>query len=307
MLFQNVFNQILVLFLVVLAGAAARKLNAVGDEFNKYLTDFILNISLPALLISSMRMKYSSQMIKNAVIIFIISAVVYALSIVLVFLITWAFRIKDERKNLFRFMLIFPNIGFMGYPVINVIFGNNGMFYAAIFNLTFSLVVWTVGIIIINGGRKGNSAALSDVINPGIIAILIGLLMFTFSIPLPSPVSSAIDLIGSTATPLSMILIGFMLGNCSIKQILSSPMVFIMSIFRLIIIPLFFLIILKPFISDNLILGVSIIMTAMPAATLMQIFTGKYGGDEYTSSQCIFISTLLSIFTIPLIALILKA
>lgn len=304
-MFQNVFNQILVLFLIVLVGAAARRFNAVGEQFNKYLNDFILKISIPAQILSSMRMKYSTQMLENAAITFVISVVAFGLSIGFAYFVTWALRIKDDRKNIFRFMLIFSNVGFMGYPVTRSIFGSGGIFYASIFNLTFTLVVWTAGVIIINGGRKGNSISFRNVINPGTISIAIGLFLFISSINLPSPILDSIDMLGNTATPLSMILIGFMLGNLSIKQAFSSPMVFLISLLRLIVIPLIFMAILKPFVKDSLIMGVSVIMTAMPAASIMQIFTGKYGGDEYISSQCIFISTLLSMFTIPFIALLL--
>jgi Predicted permeases len=302
----NAFNQIMVLFLIMLVGAAAKKFRAVDDSLQKNITDFIFNVSLPALLISSMRFEFSQELLKSSVILFLVSIGLYVLSTVFAFVIVRFIKADELSKKIYRFILIFSNIGFMGYPVVDAIYGHKGLFYTAIFNITYNFYVWTMGIFIISSRTEDKKIGLKNVINPGTVAIIIGLLMFIFSIPLPKPIVSMLDMVGNTTTPLSMILIGFMLANFSIKKAFASPMVFVMAMFRLIIIPLIFLLILKPFISDSLVFDVPVILMAMPAAAITAMFAEKFGGDTYLASQNVFITTLLSVITIPLMVYILN-
>jgi len=300
----NIFNVILILFLILIVGVIAKRFNAVSEEFNKGLIDFIMNVSLPALIINSMNYEFSAQMLSNGGILILLFAVIYGLSIVLAVAVTRLFKIKIPEKNVYQFMLVFPNVGFMGYPIINAVYGQQGVFYTAIYNLPINLLLWTIGIIIMSDGKEENKFTPKSLVNPCTIAVLAGIILFASSIKLPSPIMSTIEMIGSTTTPLSMILVGFILANSSLRKVFSKPMVFIMSLIRLVAMPLLFLIILRPFISDPLILGVPVVISAMPGAANAVVFAGKFEGDSYTASQTVFISTMLSVITIPLIVYI---
>lgn len=303
----NVFNQILIIFLILIVGFAAKKLKAVSDGFCKDLAGFVSNIALPALIIGSLNYEFSQDRLNMSIRLFIISIIIYGLSILLAYILPSVLKIESSKKGIFMFMTVFSNVGFMGYPVANAIYGSEGVFYTAVFVLTFNILVWTVGVAMIKNGRDKNALTLKSVINPGTVAVLIGFSIFIFSIKVPMPIASVLDMIGSMTTPLSMFYIGAMLAGASIKQLFSSPIVFEMSIIRLILLPLLFLLILKPFVSQKMLLGLSIIMTAMPAAANTAIFAGLYDGDIYTASQSVFISTLLSVATIPVIAYLLNA
>jgi predicted permease len=305
MVLSNVFNQILVLFLILIIGIIAKRFNAVSESMSKGLTGIILNISLPALIINSMRFDFSPETLLKSGKMFLISTIIQVACMVIAVPVTRLFKIQGTKRNVFQFMLVFSNVGFMGYPVINAIYGAQGVFYTALYNLSFNALCWTFGIMIISN-KKENSISFKNLINPGIISILIGFAVFVFSIKLPAPVASTLEMLGSMTTPLSMLMIGFILSDLSIKQTFSDPMVFIMSVFRLLIIPLFFLWVLKLFLSDQVLLGVSVVMAAMPAAANTAIFASKYDSDAYTASKCIFVSTFLSIATIPLITYLIQ-
>lgn len=301
----DVFNQILIIFLIMIVGYASKRLNAVTDGFCKGLVGFVTNISLPALIISSMEYDFSPQMLVMSGKILIISGVAYLVSILLANIITAVYKMEDSKKAVFKFMIIFANVGFMGIPVINAIYGSEGVFYTAIYNMPFNFLVWTLGVIILKGGREKSKITLKSFVNPGTVSVLIGFIIFIFSIKLPGPIGSTIDMIGSLTTPLSMFYIGTMLAGMKIKHLFSDKSTFIMSIFRLIILPAVIFLILKPFVSNRLLIGVPIVLNAMPAAANSAIMAGLYDGDVYTASQGIFISTMLSIATIPLLVLLL--
>lgn len=300
----NVFNQIVILFLILLVGVVTKKLKVVRDSFTKDLTDFILTIALPAQIISSMNYDFSPDKLRTASGLLVICMILYIISIGFAILVTRLLKIEGSAKNIYRFALVFSNVGFMGYPVVNAVYGSEGVFYTAIYNLPFNLLVWTVGLILIGGGGR-EKLNLKVILNPGVVAVLIGLTLFIFSIKLPGPIESTIEMIGSSTTPLSMILVGLILADSSLKKVFSSPMVFVISFLRLIAIPFLYIVILKPFVTNPLILGIPVVIAAMPAAANTAILASKYDGNVYLASQSVFISTLLSIVTIPLIVFIL--
>lgn len=300
MLFQNVFKQVFILFIIMLIGIAAKKLNAVSDRFEKDLADFILNVSLPAMLIEAMNFEFSAERLRNGGMVVLLGAITMLASAAFGVLLTKLLRIKSPKRNIYQYMIIFSNVGFMGIPVIEAIYGSAGAFYAALYNIPFDVLVWTLGVIVMDGA-DGGKISPKDLLNPGLIATAVGFIMFAFSIRLPGALSEALNLVGGVTTPLSMLLIGFILAGSGIKETFANPIIYLMSLIRLLAIPLVCFITFRLFVADGILLGSLVIMPAMPAAANTAIFASKYRGDTGTASQCIFVSTLLSAVTIPLV------
>lgn len=298
---KSVFNQILILFIIMLVGVLIRKLKAVGEQFGKVMIEFIMNVTLPALIITSMNYEFSKEIALNSSKVLLLCFISYIIFILIALLITKPLKVDKSSKNVYRFMLIFANVGFMGYPVVNAALGKEGVFYTAIYNIVFSILIWTVGIIIITNGNDKQKLNLKILLNPGTISTIIGLLIFLFSIKIPNIFFNTISTMGNMTTPLSMLYIGFTLAGGSIKDVFASSTMFILSFVRLIILPLVILFIILPFFKDKVILGVTVIMAAMPAAANTALFAGKFNSDTYTASKIVFITTLMSVITIPFI------
>lgn len=303
---RDVFNQILVLFIVLIVGYIAKKVKAVKGQVEQGLIGLMLNVTVPALIINTMQFEFTVETLIKLGQVFFYCVIAYIISTILALLIPRMLKVKDESKRkVFEFLLIFSNSGFMGYPVIGAIFGDTGVFYAVICNLAFTIFQWTVGVMIMSSDGKKN-INLKSFINPGVISTIIGLLIFVFSIKLPGPIASSLDMIGSMTTPLSMLIVGFTLAGESLNRIFLSPVVYLMSFLRLIFMPVLLLLILRPFVHDSLVLGVITLIFAMPVATMTSIFASKYQRDVYTASQSVFISTLLSVVSIPALVYIMK-
>jgi predicted permease len=302
--FPSVLNQILVLFLTLIVGYLARHLKVFGEEMTKGLSSFLLKVALPALIIDSLQQSFTPELLRASGQILVIAFFVYLFSGLLALLVGKLLKAPATDVGVYRFALLFSNVGFMGYPVVNAVFGSEAVFYAAIYNLPFNLIVFTIGILIISWGAKKATQKITPAMffNPATVAVAVGFMFFLFSIKLPAALAATVNQLGSLTTPLSMILIGALLANSNFKEMLGNWRIYVVSFLRLIIIPLAIWAALRNVTSDPLLVGVPTIIAAMPVAANSAILAQEYEANSFLASQVVFVSTLLSVITIPLIA-----
>ena len=312
---METLNQIFVLFLLLLIGYVAKKYKLISNNMNHDVSNLILFIALPAMMITALSSyDFSQEMLVKSGKLIVISWCVYALSIGLAILAPKLLKIEGNDKDIFQFMVVFSNVGFMGYPVVNAVFGAEGVFYTALYNLPFNILLWTYGVMVMSRPQRRLKNSIVDktgsfnikmLLNPGIISVFIGFTMFLTSTKLPVAINDTLLIVGNATTPLSMIFVGSILADMEPKQVFSNKCIFLGSIMRLIFIPLIVLVVLKLFNINDMLIGIPVIITAMPAAANSAIFAAKYGNDYHMGSQAVFISTLLSMITIPLIVMLL--
>ena len=201
-------------------------------------------------------------------------------------------------------MTIFSNIGFMGYPVIQSIFGDEALFLASICNLVFNLVCYSYGVYLISGSGK-LSFDFKQLINPGIIFSIIAVIIYLTKYQMPQIIGETSDLIGSITTPLAMMIIGSSLAEIPIKEVLNDIRIYPYTIIKQILMPILFWWVLKFIIQDPVILGVLVILIAMPVGSIAIMFCNQFEGNTTLASKSIFITTLASVFTIPILVYLL--
>lgn len=299
---NNIINQVIILSFIMIVGVYARKKDILSKEASKSFSNFLTNITLPCLLISSFNYTYSQDMISKARIMFVYSIIIHIILIFVSRVLT--FKYPENSKKVLRFATIFSNCGFMGYPVLESLFGKIGIFYGAIFNIPFNIFMFSIGIMIYTG-KKDLKTLKEVLVNPAIIATILGLIIFSFSIKLPYPLFTAMSIVGSMTTPLSMIIVGAMLSEIRLKDIFSGTLVYYASFLRLIAVPFLTLGILKLLNADKLLMQIAVIIEAMPAAVLASVLAEKYGADTALASRSVFISTIISMITIPFVVMFL--
>lgn len=298
-----VFRQIIILFLIIGVGYYASKKGIIDEKMNKGLSDFIVRITLPLLILSSFKGNYSPDMMSTIIKILIFTVLIFIFSIIISNLLN--IKISRGKKSVAVFTGIFSNCGFIGFSILNIVYGQKGILYASIFNLVYNLFVWTFGIRIFV--KKTDENILKKVlVNPNIISVFIGLILIVFSISIPSILESFCTAVGGMTTPLSMIVIGSILTQVEIKKIFKDLSLYYISLLRLLIIPLLIYLILTLLKVDSLVKSIIVISEAMPAATLCPILAQSYGGNVKYASQAVFITTLVSIITIPLVITLLN-
>jgi hypothetical protein len=303
-----VLQQVFVIFLLIVIGAVVKRLRVVTDDVIREVGSLVLNVTLPAFLITSMNMEFSPSVLKSSAIFIVISLSVYVFGILMVKPATWLLKVDGKAMDVYEYIILFSNFGYMGYPVIDLIYGSQGVFYAAIYNLPFSFLVWTHGVHVLK--RHTDSAGIHSKrfhINASLVAIVTGFILFLLSVDLPAPIFDALALVGSMTTPLSMMFIGFILADSDFKQLTMDWKVYAFSVLRLLIMPVCVYLVLTTMGFEGLLLGVPVVISAMPAAANSAVIAAQYGSDYQLASRAIFISTLLSIATIPLFVALLAA
>ncbi|HHX60949.1 MAG TPA: AEC family transporter [Epulopiscium sp.] len=301
-----VYNQIAILFSLLITGYLLGKLKMIQEEMIRSLTSFILNIALPALIIAGMIIPRTSEKLKESIFILIIAFSTYAGSFIIAKIVTSIIKPPKSHKGIFEFSLMFSNVGFMGFPVIATIFGEEAIFYAVIYNIAFVTLVYTLGISLVNTSEEKYEINLKTILNTGVIASIIGFVIFALAIPIPKVLEGVISLVGNTTTPISMVVIGAMLSTLPLSRMFNNWRIYVIAIMRVFVLPLIVFAIFKYILHiDNIMLiGVPVIITGMPVAANAALVVQEYGSEPEVASQCIFISTLISIASIPLLSLL---
>lgn len=296
----TVLSQVITLFLVMLMGIICKKAGILTNELSQGISKFVLYVAMPLLILLSFQMEYSEEAIRNATHVLLLSLAIHAFAAIFAKVVY--FRVKPDRRKILSFAAVHSNCGFMGFPVMESLFGAIGIFYCSIFNIGFKFFLWTYGVAIFKNER-GFSGVYKAVFNPGIIAVLIGGVFFYNSVEYPVTIYRALDMIGSTATPLAMIVIGARIADSKLVAIFSDFSTYIAAFVRLIAMPGLLIVLLSNTnLVDNVVMAVCVLLTAMPIAANTSIFAERYNTCPEFASHCVVISTVLSIITIPLIA-----
>lgn len=298
-------SRIISLFLLIMIGFIAKKVNLVKSDIKSHLSSLVLNIALPLYIFTAMQFEFSKDVLKETGLLLVISVFYYAGAFLFAILFTRAFKFKGMKRDVYQYMVVFSNVGYMGYPVMYELAGEKGMFYAAIYNLTFNVLTWTLGVYLMsrhqNQANQSIRQRLLHVLNPSLFAVILGFSCFLFSIKLPAILINTFKSIGSTTTPLSMMFIGIILAEINFKEIFTDLSVLLVTFIRLLVLPILTFMILRTLGFEGLVLTIPVVLSAMPTSANSAIVASRYGNDYLLASKMIFVSTLLCIITIPLI------
>ncbi len=304
-------GQVSVLFMLILVGIIIRKMNIVTDNIYDELGNLVITVCMPAFILSAMDFDFSLEIVKDSGLLILLSFAVYGVSIILGEIFVRIMGKTGAQRDVYQYMCVFSNSGYMGYPVVSMIFGTKALFYTAIYNLSFSVLVWSYGVYVLTRSHREQNiktkkeaiiSGLRGSINPSMIAVFIGFSMFVAGIKFPAPVFKTIDIIGSATTPLSMMFIGFILSSVHPKELFEDVRDFILAAYRILILPFLVYIVLKYMGMADLMLIIPVVIAAMPASANSALIASKYKSDVRLASKLVFLTTFLSIFTIPIIA-----
>jgi predicted permease len=298
-----VFNQVLTLFLIMLIGFIIRKKDVLTAAATQDLTRLLLYVTCPLTIFTSFQLVYSRTMLVGAGQVFALSMGFHLIALLIS--LPLYNRYPEPARRVLRFTTIFSNCGFMGFPLLQSIYGKSGVFYASFYVMGYNLFVWTVGVHLFTGQQDG-SPWKKFLANPNLIALGLGLATFVLSVKLPLPVSSALELVGAMNTPLSMLLVGVTLAEIKPRELFSGWAVYYGSFVRLLLVPFVALLATKLFALSSLVQGVSVLLTATPAAALTTAFATKYNGDTLFASRLVLLSTIFSLITLPFFVLLIN-
>ncbi len=295
-------NQILVLFLLTGVGFFCRRAGILNQNSVSSLSKFLLNICIPAMIIYSMQIPFSQSIAEKSGTLIFAALCYYVIAFAVCFVTPYILRCKKEEYGVFRFMTMFSNSMFMGFPILSMFFGPEAIFYAAIFNIPFTLLTYSVGIWILRSGEGGISFSWKLLLNAAFLSTFVGILFFVTSFSILDPFYGALGLLSDITTPMSLVVTGGFLASLETKAIFSNVRQYFAAGIRLLIIPALAFAVCSLFITDPLILGITVVTAGMPAAVNTVILAEEHDARPDIAAQGVFISTLLCILTIPLLA-----
>lgn len=293
-------GQIFIMVILMAIGIISYKTNLIDDKTNKRLSNFVLMLVNPLVIFLSYQREYEKDLLIGLMISFVMAIISFSLNI---FLSAFLFRNKsNENRATERFATIYSNCGFIGIPLVNGLFGSEGVFYLTAYMTVFNLLIWTHGIILLSD-RKDWKTIKKSLLSPAIIATISGFIFFIVRLQLPDIVLAPLNHLGNTNTPLAMIVAGVSIAQTNIRELIKTPSIFYVSFIKLLGFPLLIaaLFSLLPF--EQTITATSILATACPTATTLIMFAYKYDKNVAYSSQLFAATTILSMITIPIVML----
>ena len=298
-------EQMVLLFVLILVAYLASKVKLLPANANKVLADLVVNITNPATILYAVAT--SSHALSNGAVLSILGITTLTLGGQILFAhgYTKALRLAPRPAGVYRFMLVFSNCGFLGYPVVRALFGADAVFVASMYNLIFQILSFTYGVRQVGGDPSSRQVSPKTFMTPMVITSVLALILYLVNMPFHPMVVETLSLLDRITSPASMLVIGCALAAYPLMTIFGRWHVYVFCVMRLIVIPVLVWAVLRLFITDPLILGVMVVLSAMPAATNTVLLCAKYNGDESTAASGLFVSTLLSLLTMPVLLRIL--
>ncbi|MBP5320222.1 MAG: AEC family transporter [Kiritimatiellae bacterium] len=297
--FCLVAKQVAILFILMGIGAACNKAGLLKEEAVKGIVNLLLLIVTPCLIISAFQRDYNASMAAG-----LLQSLAYAFGFhLLAILLAHLFVHHPEKagERVLRFAVVFSNAGFMAIPLEQAVLGMDGVFYGAAIIAVFNLIVWSYGLILMNG-RVSDIRIRQLLVNPGIIGVLFGCALFLCSIRLPGVLTTVTRSMAGLNTPLAMIVIGYYLAEAKIGRLFTCPAAYVTIALRLIAVPLAVIAAIRVIgHTDRTVALSAVIAASAPVAAMTTMFASRFRQDTALSVGIVAVTTLLSILTMPLI------
>lgn len=300
--FTIVLNQVLILFIILVIGAVAGKTGIIADGASKKLSELLLYVTSPMMVLGSFFFEYSAEKMRNGLLVLLVGSAFFLFTI---FTSSILFRKYDNKlKPILRFTAVFSNCGYMGLPMMKALFGEEGVFLGSFYVVAFNLFVWTFGLAMFSESKeKGGiwKSLRKALLNPALIAVYVGIIIFIFQLPVPHAVQDAVNYVGNMTMPLSMLIIGALISYVNTKTLLNDFKAYLACVVRLIAMPFLAYGILSFIGLPKIVVAVVVTAVSMPIAATTTIFAEMFDKDSVFASKTVTLSTIFSIITAPLI------
>ena len=297
-----IVTQMIILFILVIIGYFLSKKKMMDADFDRKLSALVINVTCPSLILSSVMGDTLPD--KSFIIpLLIVGFATYVILIGGAFLLPHYLPVKVSDRGIYSFMLAFGNVGFIGYPIVASIFGPSAVFYASILNFPSTLLVFVFGTLFISGGQGKIRFDWRTLYCPAMIASYLSILIVVTGWIPPKVLSTPFVLLGNITVPAALLIVGSAIAHVPIRRMFSNTAIYLMSALRLILVPLLILYLSRLCRVEETIANINAILAGMPVASYGTLFCIQYEKGETIMAEGTFITTLLSVITIPLLTM----
>ncbi|MCD8129175.1 MAG: AEC family transporter [Oscillospiraceae bacterium] len=299
MSFTSLLSKMFMLFCFLAVGVLCSKVGYLDDHSRQKLNKLILNICAPAMVLNAILTTESSYSVGDILTLLLDAAAFNIIMLLTALLLMLLLFRKNPARRTYQFMMSFGNSVFMGFAVMAALYGDEAVFLGSICSIPFNVLSFSVGIMIISGKAQNVRQFFKMLLNPAFIANIVAFLLFLFHVSAPAVVTDTLGYLGDMVIPLSMMVIGVSLSTMPLKSIFSDWHVYLLCVCKLFISPLVVFLVCRLFIHDTMFLNIITISAVMPTASISPILSSEYGGDVTVASKGVFITTLCSLVTVP--------
>ena len=302
-----IVKQMIIFFILMLVGVIIRKCGIITKENHSALSSLVVKVGCPAMILSSIDSITSrlanEELLKTLLIVLITIIVLLIFARILPVLLRYDKKYCGVVQN----MVIITNTVFMGMPFIVGVYGKEAVIYLTFFVVPLNLLLFTYGVQIIKVDTPQKARKIKDVLNPGMIACILTIFLYLFSITLPNILIEPLKILGGLTTPLAMLLIGGALLDLKLKEVFTDKRLLIFIVIKMIIFPTIYLLIFQQFITNAFLLGACFVVVAMPTGNIVAMLSALYNQDTYSLTiKEISLTTAISVITLPLVAFLTK-
>ena len=294
-----------VLFIIVVLGYVLCKLGYMGDKFDQKLSAIVIDITCPALILSSVM----GDVLPDRTLILPLLGVgflTYFILLVFGFFVPRLITKNRDDQGMIGFALMFANVGFIGYPIVTSIFGPKAIFYAALLNMPNTFFIFTAGVMLVKGEYSIRQLNPKVLFSPAMIAAFAAALIVALNLHTPDLIARPITMVGNITVPAALMVIGSSMARLPLKQIIGSWKVYVSSAVRLVVVPVSLYFLFRVCGVSDAINDINTVVIAMPVASFGTMFCMKYGRNPALMTEITFITTVASILTIPLITMLFR-
>ena len=305
--FEALFSTALSLFLFTLTGFVLRKTGVVDGTLTGKLSGFVAKACQPFLIIFSVvKLEYSTEKLRNGILVLAFSVLLHIFLALASKLFFSRVGDTDERK-IHEFGCVFTNCAFVGFPILNALFGEAGLFYGAFYVIVYNLAVWSYGIVVMARGKPNFKISVRKMlVNLGTVPCAIGLGLYMARVPMPDFLMTVLESMSGLCTPLSLIVTGSLVASMPLRGLFNNPKIYYFCAAKLILLPLIAAVILRFAGLSGLVEGIDlsvfmVVLSSMPPAAFTTIFAELYDVKPAYAAQLLSVGTMLSPFTILLV------
>lgn len=298
--FLTVIAQVITLFLLMAVGYVLGRLGRLNSEGCAQLTFLLLYVVMPCVVLDIMQVHPDAQLLLEMGESLVLTVGLYLCFSAMALLL--GRKADPAARASLRFGAVYGNVGFMGLPLAEAVLGSESQIYVVVTLVVFNVYSWIHGVLVM-GGRRALSPRRA-ILNPGTIALVLGLPFLLLGLRLPGSLSTAVGYIADLNTPLAMIVIGAQMSAMDLPATLRQARLYTVSLVRLVVMPVFAALVLLPFHLSPLLYCTMVILSGAPAAGTTSMFAQRFGQDTAVAAQMVSLSTLLSVVTLPLVAVL---
>lgn len=292
-----ILKQAVIMLILILIGAGCYQFRLLSKDTVGQISSLVLKIVNPVVILLAYQRELKKELVANLGWTFLLTAMSFVIAYLIAYL---AIPKKEGREYVIeRFSTIFSNCGFMGIPLVQAMFGYEGVFYITAFLTGFNAIVWSHGVMMMSGERSLKSM-VKVLTSPAIIAIVLGMILFFAQITLPSILTEALEMVGNLNTPLAMFVAGATIAQTDLPKVIRKPRVFYVSFLKLLLIPLLTIVLFRFLPATETVEMTVTAAAAAPSAAICTMMCLTYKRNAAYASELFGMTTLLSVVTMPL-------